>query len=620
MFFLLVLCRTAGAQDARKRILSAADAGTCTADSTACFFLTIPSGAGGATFTITANASGNTIQFEATGDTEPAGSHTWVALSVFPSNSTTSATSTTGTGTWQANVAGFTQVRLRMSTLAGGTTTTYINLSTASASAGRGSVTHAAGPLTAFHIVLGNGAGDETVDSACVTNGTGALSGCTSISTGSGASAAGATATGGFACVEGASTGWTPTAGQDYIRCDSTLHTPVGSGNGVAEAPVDFGTCATTNAIGLFTAASTLGCGNADFTIAGDTFTMAAPGALSLFAGGSNSVILPNVSCSASATSSHTYLAANDSDNGELCINRGSGGYNMAVAAAVGSTATTCTNQVVTAVSSLVAPTCTTLTSAYLPSAIPVANGGTGLATQTVNVIYKGNTASAEAVSSMTDNGTTVTTTDTGGFVGPVFTTNGTTAGFVDYPQGTTSAAVTPCNTGTSICEQAPTAVTSYLVNKPGVSATGITTNNVAAAVITQGISGDANHSATVTTGSGTSIGSTTLCSSANCPAGTYVVHVYIDITTACGTTGTYLVNLIYTDDQGAKTSLVNINGTGAVPATGVLTTTSTANYGENSQVLRLTSGNLNYSTTATACGSAGPMVGKLYMAAVPVM
>jgi hypothetical protein len=78
-------------------------------------------------------------------------------------------------------------------------------------------------------------------------------------------------------------------------------------------------------------------------------------------------------------------------------------------------------------------------------------------------------------------------------------------------------------------------------------------------------------------------------------------------------------VNLIYTDDQGAKTIPVNINGSGAVPATGVLTTTSTANYGENAQVLRLTSGSINYSTTAVACGTAGPMVGKLYLSVEPV-
>src|SRR6266478_1114427 len=195
----------------------------------------------------------------------------------------------------------------------------------------------------------------------------------------------------------------------------------------------------------------------------------------------------------------------------------------------------------------------------------------------------------------------------------------GSTAGFIGLTQG---SAVTTTNTNipaNTIIDQAPTAVTAYAIVRPGVSATGILTGTVSSAVITQGFSGDSNRSAVVTIGSGTSIGSTTLCSSANCPAGTYVVHVYVDITTACGTSGSYTVNLIYTDDQGAKTVPVNLNGTGAVPASGGITTTSTANFGDNSQLLRLTSGNLNYSTTAVACGTAGPMVGKLYMAAVPV-
>lgn len=43
---------------------------------------------------------------------------------------------------------------------------------------------------------------------------------------------------------------------------------------------------------------------------------------------------------------------------------------------------------------------------------LPVANGGTGLSTQTANAIYKGNTTSAPVVSSITDDGTTVATTE----------------------------------------------------------------------------------------------------------------------------------------------------------------------------------------------------------------
>ena len=121
--------------------------------------------------------------------------------------------------------------------------------------------------------------------------------------------------------------------------------------------------------------------------------------------------------------------------------------------------------------------------------------------------------------------------------------------------------------------------------------------------------------STAVVIGSGTSIGSTQLCSSANCPAGNYRVNAYLVITTACTTTGTYLVNLIYTDDQGSKTAILNIQGSGAVPATGVLALSSTANYGQAAQIIRSTgAASINYSTTATACGTGGPMVGNLYL------
>ncbi len=73
-------------------------------------------------------------------------------------------------------------------------------------------------------------------------------------------------------------------------------------------------------------------------------------------------------------------------------------------------------------------PSSLTLTNA---TGLPVAGGGTGLATLTSNVIYKGNGTSALATSSITDNGTTVTTTLPG--VSPNFadgyTTTATAAG-----------------------------------------------------------------------------------------------------------------------------------------------------------------------------------------------
>lgn len=200
------------------------------------------------------------------------------------------------------------------------------------------------------------------------------------------------------------------------------------------------------------------------------------------------------------------------------------------------------------------------------------------------------------------------------------FQSKGSTAGFFALSQGSTSSGVAPCNAANTHCIQAPVAVTASVETDAPAQAQGIPTRTGVAATIQDGYSGDANHSATVTIGSGTSIGSTSLCSTAICLVGTYRVNVYVDITTACGTTGTYVVNLIYTDDQGSKTVPVNLTGTGAVPATGVLTTTSTANFGYDSFILRSTgAASINYSTTAVACGTAGPMVGKLYLSAEPL-
>lgn len=199
----------------------------------------------------------------------------------------------------------------------------------------------------------------------------------------------------------------------------------------------------------------------------------------------------------------------------------------------------------------------------------------------------------------------------TGFRAGPSITT-------FNYRYPTASSCTPPAAT---ICVSAASAgTTAYQIELPKVAAQGTWFARLESGPkLTQSFSGDAQHSAVVTTGSGTSIGSTELCGSSFCIPGTYRVNVYTDITTACGVSGTYLINLIYTDDQGAKTVPVNISGTGTVPATGVLTTTSANNFGQTAQILRLTSGAINYSTTAVACGAAGPMVGKLYLSAEPV-
>jgi hypothetical protein len=57
-----------------------------------------------------------------------------------------------------------------------------------------------------------------------------------SVSTGSGCTPAGTSATGGVCMTESTTTGWTPTAGFDYVRADSTTHKLLYSQNGGAEA------------------------------------------------------------------------------------------------------------------------------------------------------------------------------------------------------------------------------------------------------------------------------------------------------------------------------------------------------------------------------------------------
>ena len=135
------------------------------------------------------------------------------------------------------------------------------------------------------------------------------------------------------------------------------------------------------------------------------------------------------------------------------------------------------------------------------------------------------------------------------------------------------------------------------------------------------GSSGDSNHSTTVTISSATSVGSTSLCSNTNCPAGTYQVNAYLDVTTACGSTGTYYVSLIYTDDVGSKTIVMPLEGTGTTTSFGPSAMTSstslasTNNFAQGVFQLRSSgSTSINYSTTASACGSGGPAAGKLYL------
>jgi hypothetical protein len=209
--------------------------------------------------------------------------------------------------------------------------------------------------------------------------------------------------------------------------------------------------------------------------------------------------------------------------------------------------------------------------------------------------------------------------TSTNGTWQKMVTTAVTTgAGFFGYGQGTAQGHAT----ANMIIEEAPAAVTAYEIKKPGTANNGIPVEVNTSNVIVEDFSGNTTYSTAaggVTIGSGTSISSTSVCSTTSCPAGFYLVNVAVEITTACTTTGTYQVNLIYTDDTTvSKTVTFPLNGSGVTSS--VLALSATTNFGEGSFVLRSKgTASINYSTTAGACGTGGPMVGKMSITVLPL-
>lgn len=95
----------------------------------ACLMQNLGSTAGAASITLSGTWSA-TVQFEATGNNDA----NYQAISCVPTNSTVTATSSTTTGTWTCNVAGLTNIRVRVSSYSSGTVAVTMNKSPAAAS------------------------------------------------------------------------------------------------------------------------------------------------------------------------------------------------------------------------------------------------------------------------------------------------------------------------------------------------------------------------------------------------------------------------------------------------------------------------------------------------------
>ena len=112
-----------------------------------------------------------------------------------------------------------------------------------------------------------------------------------------------------------------------------------------------------------------------------------------------------------------------------------------------------------------------------------------------------------------------------------------------------------------------------------------------------------------------TSIGGTQLCSTSICPAGIYDVSIFINVIVPCTTTGSYAPKVGWTDEGSTKAGqLFPLEANGALLASGTLVPTATSQYGSGSVRVRSNGGGqIQYATTAGACGTGGPATGNMY-------
>jgi hypothetical protein len=101
-------------------------------------------------------------------------------------------------------------------------------------------------------------------------------------------------------------------------------------------------------------------------------------------------------------------------------------------------------------------------------------------------------------------------------------------------------------------------------------------------------------------------ISTTNLCATSSCGAGQYVVNYYVDSAVSCATAGSAALTLTigWTDEIGAKTLQVPLNGTG-VSGGNTLALGSTSNFGSGDISLwSAGSAAISYSTAYVACTS----------------
>ena len=111
-------------------------------------------------------------------------------------------------------------------------------------------------------------------------------------------------------------------------------------------------------------------------------------------------------------------------------------------------------------------------------------------------------------------------------------------------------------------------------------------------------------YGAVSSTGLTAAVGSTTVCASATCGAGQYVVNYYLDSTVSCTTPGSTAASLTigWTDETSAKTLQVPLSGAG-VSGGNSIALGSTANFGNGTITLwSAGSTNITYSTSYTGC------------------